>query len=81
MFSCGLGNRPPELEGLARDSENYVAYSDPKAPGRVTVLDIGEITLTNDIDELKSSFLNSVGCTLTTFPESEEQKRQLSSQC
>ena len=51
MFSCGLGNIPPELEALARESENCVAHTDPKAPGRVT---IREIKLTNEADELNA---------------------------
>ena len=52
MFTCGLEDIPPELEALARESENCFAHTDPEAQGRVTVLEIGEIKLTNEVDDL-----------------------------
>ena len=56
MFTCGLGDIPPELEALARESECCAGYTDPKAPGRVIVHEIDQMNLISTYDNLVLEF-------------------------
>ena len=59
-FTCGLGDIPPELEGLARESENcFGCHEDPKDPEKIKVHEInGKVRLDNLVDERLSKHLS-----------------------